>query len=146
MIRLVISPLNWSAGLCCFRWHVNTYNIVRRRCEGFTTWMMSNNISQIKCILRKTVLIYLCVYLLFFFSCAKLYVSPISRTKFSTPKNLTYRRVYMVSTIFTDTVKSFNILQDVVIQTHVGNPSILQTTWASALDHRSSQTVPQVPP
>lgn len=34
----------------------------------------------------------------------------------------------MVSTIFTDTVKSFNILQDVVIQTHVGNPSILQTT------------------
>lgn len=63
-----------------------------------------------------------------FFSCAKLYVSPISRPKFSTPKNMTYRRVYMVSTIFTDTVKSFNILQDVVIQTHVGNPSILQTT------------------
>lgn len=63
----------------------------------------------------------MCLSVIFFLLCK-------IRPKFSTPKNMTYRRVYMVSTIFTDTVKSFNILQDVVIQTHVGNPSILQTT------------------
>lgn len=69
----------------------------------------------------------MCLSVIFFLLC-KIVCLTYKSAKIFYSKNISYRRVYMVSTIFTDTVKSFNILQDVVIQTHVGNPSILQTT------------------
>lgn len=67
----------------------------------------------------------MCLSVIFFLLCKIVCLTYKSAKIFYSKK---YDLKAMVSTIFTDTVKSFNILQDVVIQTHVGNPSILQTT------------------
>lgn len=42
LIRLVISPLNWGVGLCCFRWH-DPYIYHHLRCEKLTAWIFLMN-------------------------------------------------------------------------------------------------------